>query len=391
MRILISVGDDSGDLHAANFMRAVQRLAPDVEFVGVGMARMAAAGLEPLLPDDDAGSAMWFHNLLHVGKLRRRLRLFTEFLGRSGADLVVPVDYGGFNLYLCRAATRRRLPVFYYIPPQIWAHGRYRLKKLRKWVTKSGVIYPFEKPLYDAYGAPAEYVGHPLFDELASHPPRAEVVESLRERFGPQLVAIFPGSRRHELRAHLPIIAGACKSLRSAAPDATFAAVSTARMAPHLAEPLAAVDPSIELLTDVTPAELAAAAALAITKSGTVTLEIAAQATPMVIFYRVGRFGQFLFHGYTSTPHVGLVNNLAGRMVCPEKLVSGAPSDIRWLAGEAERLLCDEDAAAQCRAEIRDALEGFAVPGASERAARSALGLLSQEALREPAQRPADI
>jgi lipid-A-disaccharide synthase len=377
MRILISVGDDSGDLHAANFMRAARCIAPDVEFSGVGMARMADAGLEPLQADDDDGSAMWFHNLLRVGKLRRRLRLFTECLDRNGADLVVPVDYGGFNLYLCRAATRRRVPVFYYIPPQVWAHGRYRLKKLRKWVTQAGVIYSFEKPHYDAYGAPAEYVGHPLFDELAAHPPRPDVVASLKERFGPQLVALFPGSRLHEVRAHLPIVAGACKSLRRAAPDVAFAAVSTARMAPHLAGPLSAADPPIELLTDVTPAELASAAALAITKSGTVTLEIAAQGTPMVVFYRVGRFGQFLFHGYTSTPHVGLVNNLAGRMICPERLVSGAPSDIRWLAAEAERLLCDEQAAEQCRSDIRDALEGFAEPGASERAARSALGLVA--------------
>ncbi len=377
MRILISVGDDSGDLHAANFMRAVRRLAPDVEFVGAGMTRMVDAGLEPLQPDDDAGSAMWFHNILRVGKLRRRLRLFTDYLDHAGADLVVPVDYGGFNLYLCRAATRRRVPVFYYIPPQVWAHGRYRIKKLRKWVTKAGLIYPFEKPHYESYAAPAEYVGHPLFDELAAHSPRAEVVASLRERFGPQLVAIFPGSRLHEVRAHLPIIAGACKSLRNAAPDVAFAAVGTERMVPHLAGPLSAQDPPIELLTDVTPAELATAAALAITKSGTITLEIAAQGTPMVIFYRVGRFGQFLFNGYTSTPHVGLVNNLAGRMICPERLVSGSSSDIGWLAAEAERLLCDEQAAAQCRADIRAALADFAVPGASDHAACSALALVT--------------
>ena len=159
LNVFLSVGDASGDLHAAHLMRAMRELEPDVRFTGFGMGRMAAAGLEPLAAEDAGDSAMWLHNLLRLGRYRRRLAACARHLDGGDVSLVVPVDFGGFNLCLCRAAFRRGIPVFYYIPPQVWAHGRYRLKKLRKWTTRCGLIYPFESGLYRRWGVEAEYVG----------------------------------------------------------------------------------------------------------------------------------------------------------------------------------------------------------------------------------------
>jgi lipid-A-disaccharide synthase len=266
------------------------------------------------------------------------------------------------------------VPVFYYIPPQVWAHGQYRLKKLRKWTTRVGLIHPFERGLYERYGVEAEYVGHPLFDEIAARPPAEEVVKSLRERLGVRLVGIFPGSRAHEIRAHMPIIIASRLAIRQEVPDVTFAAVSTAEMRDVLAELIAKGGGGIELLQDVRPTELARAAALCITKSGTITLEIASQGTPMVIFYRVGPVGRFLVHGMTHTPYIGLINTLAGGMVCPERLM--LRDDAGWLAEQALRLLTEPAASGFCRAAIGTALNGFTQPGASARAARSALSIM---------------
>lgn len=373
-RVLLSAGDDSGDLHAANLMRAMRRLRPDLHFAGFGMARMAKAGLESLAGDVPADSAMWLRNLLRLGRYRRRLARCRDYLDGPGADLIVPVDFGGFNMYLCREAAARGVPVFYYIPPQVWAHGVYRLKKLKKWVSRAGFIYPFEAELYRRYGVEAEYVGHPLFDELERRPPSPETVAGLRGRFGRMLVGIFPGSRAHEIKAHLPVMAGACREIRRSVPEAAFAAVVTQKMRPLVARLAAQAGACIELLDGVRPAELARAAAACITKSGTVTLEIAAQGTPLVIFYRIGPFGRFLVYGLSDTPHIGLVNALAGREVCPEQLMSRP--DPGWLSRQTVRLLTEPDAAEECRRAMAGALAGFAQPGASARAARSALSLI---------------
>ncbi len=373
--ILISAGDDSGDAHAANLMRAVRAAEPEARFVGLGMSRMSEQGLQPLDSEPEHGSTMWLKNVARLGYYRRRLALCRRRLAAGDVDLVVPVDFGGFNLYLSREATRQGVPVFYYIPPQVWAHGRYRLKKLRKWTTRCGLIYPFEARLYERWGVEAEYVGHPYFDELERRPPDPHTVDSLRGRFGECLVGLFPGSRRQEVAAHMPVLIETCRRVRARVPRASFALRCTPPTR-ELAEGIAAAaDVEMAVLGDeVSPVELAAASRLCITKSGTITLEIAGQGTPMVIFYQASPLVAFLAWGVSHTPYVGLINVLAGRVICPEKASLRIRPD--WVAGQALRLLQDEDAYESCRADIRGVLDGFARPGASERAAHSALGLL---------------
>ncbi len=373
-RILFSVGDDSGDLHAANLMREVRRLEPDVRFVGLGMERMVQEGLEPLADDAGRGSEMWLLNILRLGHFGRRMSRCVGAM-RDGVDLVVPVDFGGFNLCLCRRAARLGLPVFYYIPPQVWAHGRYRLTKLRRWITRAGLIYPFEADLYRDWSVPADYVGHPLFDQIDRQPPSPRTVQALHARFGARLVGIFPGSRRQEVGANLPLIAEVCRRIRAQVPGTTFAAVTTPRMRP-LAEQLLGAGSPVELLDDVTPLELARAARLCITKSGTITLEIASQGTPMVIYYRTTPFVWFAAHGLADAPFIGLINVLAGREICPER--PAWRDEPEWLTAQTLRLLTDEAAYEQCRADISAALEGYARPGASAAAAKIVVEMLKE-------------
>jgi lipid-A-disaccharide synthase len=372
-RVLLSVGDDSGDLHGAGLMRAMRELDSGLSFTGFGMARMRQAGLESLEEDGPQDSAMWLYNVLRIRRFRQRLARCRREFDRRPPDLVVPVDFGGFNLYVCREAAARGIPVFYYIPPQVWAHGRYRLKKLRKWVTRAGLIYPFEAPLYRRYGVAAEYVGHPLFDELERDPPSEQVVGELRDRFGQNLIGIFPGSRRQEVRANLPVLIESCRRIRRGIPDASFALRSTPAMRPLAEEVLGREGGGIEVV-EARPTELARASRLCITKSGSITLEIASELTPMVILYRLSAVLAFVGWGLSHTPYLGLINVLAGRDICPELPMSR--DDPGWVARQALRLLQDDDAYAACRDAIGRALAGFAEPGASVRAARSALELI---------------
>jgi lipid-A-disaccharide synthase len=353
-------------------MRAIRRREPDAEFVGLGLGRMREEGLEPLEEKAERGSAMWLHNLLRLGHYRERMARCCESFDRMRPDLVIPIDFGGFNLCLARRAAARGLRIFYYIPPQVWAHGRYRLKKLRKWVTRCGLIYPFEPPLYESWGVAADYVGHPFFDELAADPPSEEKVAGLRARFGPRLVGIFPGSRRQEVVPHMAMLREACAAIRRAEPDVQFALLAPSRLRAVVEEHRG--DSGIEILDDVRPVELARASRICLAKSGTITLEIASQGTPTVIFYRANPFVAFMAWGLSHTPVIGIVNNLAGRIVCPERPTTR--HEPGWTARNALALLQDEEAWERCRAGIRETLDGFAVPGASERAAESALSLI---------------
>ncbi|MCD6416746.1 MAG: lipid-A-disaccharide synthase [Planctomycetes bacterium] len=373
-RILISVGDDSADLHAANFMRRLSELAPGVRFVGLGMERMKAAGLEPL--DDVGDSAMWLHNALRLGRFARRLRLCRRELEAGEVDLVAPVDFGGFNMYLCREAARRDIPVFYYIPPQVWAHGRYRIKKLRRWTSVVGLIYPFEAPLYERYGVSAQYVGHPLFDELRRDPPSRRVVAKLRERFGDRLLAIFPGSRRQEIRAHLPMVARCVRTVRERIQGVQCALICPPRIREEAAELCRAHGADVTVLDGVRPVELARAAHVCLTKSGTITLEIASQSTPMIIFYRTSPLLYFFGMGLSQTPYAGLVNVLAGDEICPEKVMRRDAPD--WLAEQVVEMYLRPARWEKCHRALGKIMESVARPGASERAARIVLKLLQE-------------
>jgi lipid-A-disaccharide synthase len=371
-RIFMSVGDDSADLHASHLMRAIRRRQPDAEFVGLGLARMQAEGMQALDLGTEKDSAMWLHNAIRLGHYQGRAVKCSEFFRRERPDLVIPIDFGGFNMCLSMRAAAQGLRVFYYIPPQVWAHGRYRLKKLRKWVTKCGLIYPFEPPLYERWGVAADYVGHPFFDELAADPPSEDKVAALRARFGPRLVGIFPGSRRQEVIPHLAMLREACAAIRRAEPDVQFALLAPPRLRDVVEEHRGGV--GIEILDDVRPVELARASRICLAKSGTITLEIASQETPAVIFYRANPFVAFMAWGLSHTPVIGIVNNLAGRIICPERPTTR--HEPGWVARNALRLLQDEAAWEECRAGIRATLDGFAVPGASEHAAESALSLI---------------
>jgi len=368
----LSAGDESGDLHAANLMRAIRELSPDVSFTGVGLRRMVAAGLRLVEPEAEQDGAMWIHNLLRLGRFRRLLDRCRQHFTEHRPCLVVLVDFGGFNLYLARAATTLAIPVLYYIAPQVWAHAAYRAKKLKKWVTKLLVIYPFEPGFYRARGVDAEYVGHPLFDEMAEHPPDEAVVAGLRQGLGNRLVALFPGSRSQEVVRHVPIMAQACRQLAAQTPDAAFAMVCPPRLQ-ALAHQLVSKSPVPIALPDARPIELARAARLCITKPGTITLELASQLRPMVIFYKVAPFPYFVASGLRATPYVSLVNCLAGRQICPERLMWR--SEPSWVTARALGFLTRPRLYQKCEKGLRAIMDGFARPGASARAAQIALEL----------------
>ncbi len=360
-------------MHASNLMQELAARVGGISFIGYGLDGMIGAGLEALETRTAPPGAMWLHNILYINRLRRRIVLARKLFRDSPPDLVILVDYGGFNLFLAKEAARAEIPVLYYILPQAWAHGRYRLKKVRKWVTRAAVIYPFEPPICRSYGVDAEYVGHPLFDRLESRPPRKDKIRYLSDKHGKDLVAILPGSRRQEIKANLPVILDACSMIENEYGKLHFVAACPEPVRDTAARIIKNHRTIVEL-NSTRPVELARAAGLCITKSGTVTLEIASQHTPMVILYRINPFLYFIASGMTHTPYAGIVNALAGEMICPEKVMWR--SDPRWVYRRARRFLEDDNYRAQCSGALESLMERIGSPGATQRTAGIAIEMM---------------
>lgn len=369
LTLFFSAGERSGDMHGANLMSALRARAPQARFIGLGRERMRARGLEAI--EDMAGhSVLWFDAAARIPRLFGLLSRCKAAFVRERPDAVVLIDYVGFNLFLAKAAHAAGIPVFYYIAPQLWAHGDYRALKLRKWVRRVLVIYPFEEAFYRKWGVPVTYVGHPLFDELAASEPRADAIAALRSKLGENAVALFSGSRGHEARRHGRLLIEAARRIRAGCPEARFVAQREAGAGPALWDAAAELD---VVQVEASVPEIARAAAVCLVKSGTTTLEVAAAGCPMVVFYRVSPFAYFIGKGLRDAPFISLVNALAGRELVPERLMHRLESG--WLADRALELLEPARRAAMARS-LAELMIPYARPGASDRAAEAILSEL---------------
>jgi lipid-A-disaccharide synthase len=369
MRIFVSAGEPSGDLHAANLIRALRRRRPDAEFVGYGGPRMEEAGATLLFPLVEM-AVMWFLRvLLNLHKFLGLIRRADRFFRDQRPDAVVLIDYPGLHWWLARTAKARGIPVFYYVPPQIWAWAGWRVKKVRRFVDHVLCSLPFEPAWYHARGvAGAVYVGHPYFDELADRSLDAGFLDAQRGRGGP-VVAILPGSRTQEVTRNVPIMLRAAAKLATRRPDARFVVACLHDRHRALVERLLA-DSGVRLPVEVFAArtpELIRLADVAWAVSGSVGLELMVEALPSVVLYKVKRFDLWVARHFIKSRFISLVNLLADAEVMPEYLTPFDVSD--ELARRAATWLDDPRARAEASRRLAELRDRVAIPGASERAA----------------------
>ena len=318
--IFLSAGEPSGDLHGAAVARALRQRWPEARLLGLAGPRMQAEGVEPIVPFDRL-AVMGFVEVL------RDLPFFVRLLGRSagvlrdeGVDLVIPIDYPGFNLRLTRRAGALGVPVLYYIAPQVWAWHRSRAGKLAEAADRLAVILPFEEEVFAEYGADVHFVGHPLVDRREPAPERAAFCEGLGLDPDRRILALFPGSRAQEVERHLALFADAAARVV----DARWHLQPVVARSPDVPEAAYAGTPY-----PMTPdgRGLLAHAHVALVKSGTTTLETALAGVPMVIAYRTHPLTFWLARRLVEVAHVGLANLVAGRRIAPELLQDDATPD----------------------------------------------------------------
>lgn len=300
--VLLSAGESSGDLHGAELARRLKERIPRVRLIGLGGSRMEAAGVELLAGLDRLAVLGLAEVVRHLPDLLRIRREVYATLEREHVDLVVPIDYPGFNLPLAGKAHELGLPVLYYIAPQVWAWKERRAERLARWCDEICVVLPFEAELLERYGARVRFVGHPLLDQPALPP--------ARER---RALGLFPGSRRQEVERMLPTFLAAAERLREEGVDAP---VLVARAPDLAADAYACCPPDL-----LAPAEeVMRRARAAITKSGTVTLQLAIADVPMVVAYRVHGLTFRILRRLVTLDSVALVNLVADDAVVAECL-----------------------------------------------------------------------
>ena len=315
--IMVLAGEASGDEYAARVVIALKARWPRSRFFGIGGARMKAQGVE-LLADLDGLAVMGVAEVIpRLPFLRRLTRRLISLLDSGDIDLVIPVDYAGFNLRIAKAARRRELPVLYYIAPKIWAWGAHRARKLAAYTNRLALILPFEAEALVRAGANVTFVGHPLLETPAPEPDRQAFC--LRWRLDPQrpILALLPGSRHQELRRHLPVFleAGRLVEERSREVQLVVARASSISPSTFRALTVPVVDDARSLL---------AHSAAALVKSGTSTLEAALEGTPFVTVYRTHPVTFAVARRLLRVDRIALPNLIAGRDVVPEVLQSHA-------------------------------------------------------------------
>lgn len=309
MRIFFSVGEPSGDLHGANLIRALKRRHPDWQFVGYGGPRMAREGCD-LHADLTQLAVMWVAQvLLHLRTFFRLRAEADQYFRDVRPDVVVLIDYPGFNWHIARKAKAHGIPVIYYGTPQIWAWASWRVKKMRTLVDHVLCKLPFEEPWFRERGCHATFVGHPYFDELASRQLDAEFLRREAETSGP-LVTLLPGSRTQEVKSNLPALLKSAALIRRDVPAARFAIAAYKDSQRDLVDQcVAASDVPVEVHVGRTP-ELIHAARCCMACSGSVSLELLYHTRPSVILYQVSRLGYFVQSIFRNVRYITLVNLL---------------------------------------------------------------------------------
>jgi lipid-A-disaccharide synthase len=378
MRIFLSAGEPSGDHHAADLVRALRERLPDAEFVGYGGPHLEAVGARVFFRLTDL-AVMWFGRvLLNLHKFVKLARDAERYFRDEKPDAVVLVDFPGFHWALAKRARRQGIPVYYFVPPQLWAWAGWRVEKVRRWVDGLLCSLPFEPAWYAERGVSrATYVGHPFFDDVKGRKLDEAFLAAERARGGP-VVAILPGSRTQELTRNLPAMLRAAAKVAGGRPGTRFVVACLHERHRRLAESIAAESglavPGLELFAGRTP-ELIRLADLAWSVSGSVSLELMMEALPTVILYTIRPLDLWVARPFIKAKYITLVNLLADAPLMPEYLTDRDAS--AELADWAGRWLGDESARASASRALAELRDRVAVPGAAERAADWIAGALA--------------
>ncbi|MDR2117830.1 MAG: lipid-A-disaccharide synthase [Planctomycetaceae bacterium] len=311
MRFFFSAGEPSGDTHAAALIEKIRELVPDAEFIGFGGTQMRQAGCQLLFEMTTLAFMGIIQVIANYFLFRNILNDAKKYFRKHHIDAVILVDYPGFNWHVARAAKENGIPVFYFMPPQLWSWASWRVRKMKKWVDWILCPLPFEERWFKQHGCQTAYIGHPFFEEIRNKISDPIFLEKFYAQYGnAPILTLLPGSRNKEVIMNLDDMLLTVEYVRSVVPKIrpVFSPVNTSH-AEYIQKRMNELEISIPIFVGHTP-ELIRAADCCLAVSGSVSLELLACNKPTVIYYRVGMLPFLIQRFFRRTRYITLVNLL---------------------------------------------------------------------------------
>jgi lipid-A-disaccharide synthase len=372
-KIFLSAGEASGEHYGALLMAELRRLEPQADFFGLGGTRMASLGLRRVVRAEDVAVMGITEVILHMPHIYRQYRKLKASLRAERPDLAILIDFPDVNLSLAAELRRLKIPVVYFVSPQLWAWKKWRVRGVKRNVSRMLVIFPFEEAFYRAHGIAADFVGHPLADLDPPTMTRQEFASQNGLDASKFWVGLLPGSRARELEANLPPMFEAARLLGPGY-EYLLPVAPTLKDSQVQAFAAQAKEASVRVVHDARAVLQHARAS--VVASGTATVEAALIGNPFLVVYRVSRITYAVAQRVVRVPHVGMVNLIAGRRIVPELIQDDFTAS--KVAERLRPLLENEEARATMQSDLRTVGATLRVngEGAIQHAARIALQLI---------------
>ncbi len=368
MKYYLIAGEASGDLHASKLMNALKKEDPQAQFRFFGGDLMQAEGGTLVKHYSEMAYMGFIPVLLNIDKVLHNIRLCKSDIEEFHPDVLILVDYPGFNLRMAKfAKTRLNIPVHYYISPKIWAWKEYRIKDIKRYVDKMYSILPFEIPFYQKHHYQIDYVGNPTVDEMAMRPFADEKFDSFISENNLEnkpIIALLAGSRKAEITANLPTMIDAASSFT----DYQLVIAGAPGISPDFYHTFIS-GKRVSIVFEKTYRLLQQSSAALVT-SGTATLETAILKVPQVVCYKMGggKITYNLFKHILKVKFVSLVNLIANREIVKELLVHLFTTEN--VKNELDKILNDPDKREQMLQGYAEVAERLGNPGAPQNAAK---------------------
>ena len=326
-KICVLAGEKSGDQHAAKLIHELKTRFPSAEFYGTGGDEMQAEGFKIITHVKDLAMMGFSGATKVIPTALSTYRKLKKIWRHSPPDFIIPVDYGGFNLRICKVASKLKIPVYYYIPPKIWAWNQKRVKKLKAFTKIAFVINPFELDFYTEKGVNAIYVGNPSAYEISRHKfnPHFKKKHGFDDK--KRLIGIFPGSRQKEVERLTPVFLEAAEKYFQLNPNTEFAICQPNTIDDSFYDTFIKNLPFKIKVIKNENFDLMKSADFLILKSGTTTLEAGLIETPMVVCYKLDPITYALAKLLVKVPLVSLVNLNLNSEAVKELMQSKVTSD----------------------------------------------------------------
>ena len=374
--IFIVCGEPSGDLLAGNLAGAIKSLNPEVKISGVGGAYLAKAGAEIFYNIKELSVMGFFDVLKKLPKFFKLKKAILNKIGADKSDCLILVDFSGFNLRLARAVNKR-IPVIYYVSPQVWASREGRVNCLKKFISIIIVLFKFEEEFYKKHNIQTYYAGHPLIDLTVPSTNGDDFLKNSGIDSSRKIVALLPGSRKQEIKLILPLMLKAAQIINQAIPQTQFIIAKAANLDMQIYQNICKGSGLDLKIVEGKTYDCLNAAQASMVCSGTATLEAAIIQKPFVIAYKTNPFNYLLYRPQVKIPYIGMVNIVAGKVVVPEFIQFDARPET--IAASMIELLQNPLSAGRMSQDLKTVKESLGQPGAAQRAAQLILNFLQNK------------